>query len=246
MTELSTWLGGTLFQWGACVAISAPWIIVASGRKKTGNWRMLVWLAAFFLGCLLLVRLESIWSFLRSPWQAALLEISFALGVILLTRSGFAFGLTLKIDRQAWWEVIWITILFLLYVILRNNLLRMMGLANRAGTPGMEFLLYQATLPGIAEELAYRGVIQSHLNGIFGKPWFMLKTRLGWSFIITAVIFWAIHAFRVEGLALTFYWQTLTMQILAGVLYGWLRERSSSIVPGILAHNLVNLVWTLS
>jgi hypothetical protein len=245
MTGLLPWLGGTFLQWTACIAVSAPFVALAGGGK-TGIWRRLAFLAVFFLGCLLLVRLETTWAFLRSPWQAMLLEAVFALGVILLTRSASSCGLTLKIDRQAWRDAAVVTLLLLLFVLIRNNFLRLMGLAHREGIPGLEFLLYQATLPGIAEELAYRGVIQSQLNGIFGRPWKVFKACLGWGFVITAVIFWAIHAFLIEGLSLSFYWQTLTMQMVAGLVFGWLRERSGSLVPGILAHNLVNLVWTLA
>jgi membrane protease YdiL (CAAX protease family) len=245
MADFFSWLSGTFLQWGACAAVSAPCVAIAGGGK-TGLGYKLVWLAAFFLGCLLLVRLETIWIFLRSPWQSMLLEAIFALGVILLTRAASSCGLTLKIDRQAWRDTATITILLLVFVMVRNNLLWRMGLANRERTPGLEFLLYQATFPGIAEELAYRGVIQSQLNGIFGRPWKMFNARLGWGFIITGVVFWAMHAFRVEGMSLSFYWQTLTMQMMAGLVFGWLRERSSSIAPGILAHNFVNLVWTFS
>jgi hypothetical protein len=203
-------------------------------------------LAAFFFGCLALVRLETIWVFLRSPWQSMILLAAYSLGVITLTGTAKIYGLTIHVDLQAWRDIAIITILLLIFVLIRNNLLRMIGLANGNGAPGLEFLLYQATLPGIAEELAYRGVIQTRLNKIFGRPWSLFKAPLGWGYIITAIIFWAVHAFRVEGLSLYFFWQTLTLQMVVGLALGWLRERSGSLVPGILAHNLVNLVWTLT
>jgi membrane protease YdiL (CAAX protease family) len=69
--------------------------------------------------------------------------------------------------------------------------------------------------------------------------------KIGWGFVITAVLFWAIHAFRVEGLSLSFYWQTLTMQLIAGLVFCWLRERTDSILPGIIAHNLANVIWAI-
>ena len=217
-----------------------------AARGKPGIGRYLAGLAAFFFGCLLLVRLETIWIFLRAPWQSMLLLAIFSLGVVLLTRAARSYGLTLNLDRQAWRDIVILTILLLMFVMIRNYFLRMIGLANREGTPGLEFLLYQATLPGIAEELAYRGVIQTQLNKILGQPWKLFKVPLGWGFIVTAVIFWAIHAFRVEGLSLSFYWQTLTLQMVVGLVLGWMRERSGSILPGVMAHNLVNLVWTLT
>lgn len=245
MIDFLPWLGGTLLQWVVCIAICGPFVMIAV-QGKTGLWHKLALLAIFFGSCLLLVRLDTIWVFLRSPWQATLLEAVFALGVIFITRSAASCGLTLRIDRHAWWDTTLVSILLLLYVIIRNNLLRITGVANREGTAGLEFLLYQATLPGIAEELVYRGVIQSQLNRIFDQPWKVFSAHLGWGYVITAIVFWAIHAFRVEGLSLSFYWQTLTMQMVAGLVFGWLRERSGSVIPGILSHNLVNLVWTMA
>ena len=64
--------------------------------------------------------------------------------------------------------------------------------------------------------------------------------------MITSLVFWAPHAFRVDPLMrLSFYWPTLTMQLIAGFVFGWMRERSGSVVPPMIAHNLGNVVWTL-
>ncbi len=168
MADFYSWIGGTFLQWGICVAVCAPMIAFA-GRGKTGVGHKLAILAVFFFGCLLLTRSETFYVFLRSPWQALLLEGAFALAVIILTRSASACGLTMKIDGRAWRDVIIGTLLLLVFVVIRNNLLRYLSLANSDRIPGWEFLLYQATLPGIAEELAYRGVIQSGLNKLLAR-----------------------------------------------------------------------------
>lgn len=244
MNDLLTWAGGTLLQWTACLSTGVPFMAIAC-RGKTKFWLALLGVAIFFGGCLLLVRLEIAWVIIRSPWQAMVLEALFALEVILLTRSCAVSGLTLNISRQAWRAAAIVSLLLVLYTIARGQLLRALGLAQQSGSPGLEYIIYQATLPGIAEELAYRGVIQSRLNSIFPRPWNILGSQLGWGFLITSVLFWTIHAFRVDGFSLSFYWQTLTMQLIASLVLGWLRERSGSIFPGILAHNLVNVAWTI-
>jgi membrane protease YdiL (CAAX protease family) len=227
------------------MAITLPFVLIARPGKSA--WRKLGLLSLFFFGLLLLVRIEIYWDFLQSPWQGMVLGAVYALLVILITKSAGSSGLTAKIDRLAWRDAIIATVLLLVFVVVRNLVLRNISPAPQGGTGvGVEFLLYQLTMPGIAEELAYRGVIQSRLNTIFPRPWKIAGAPLGWGFVITAILFWAVHAFRVEGLSLSFYWQTLTMQLIAGLVFGWLRERTDSILPGIIAHNLTNVVWVLT
>jgi len=89
-------------------------------------------------------------------------------------------------------------------------------------------------------------VLQSRLNAMFGARWDLFGARVGWGFVITAVLFWAIHAFRIEADSrLSFYWPTLTMQLWAGLVFGWIREKTGSIFPSILSHNCLNVVWAL-
>ena len=89
-------------------------------------------------------------------------------------------------------------------------------------------------------------MIQSGLNSLFGKPWRLWGAPLGWGWVITSVLFWGIHAFRLGAQSgLWFYWPTLTMQLVVGFVLGWMRERSESLLPPALAHNLANIVWTV-
>jgi hypothetical protein len=130
--------------------------------------------------------------------------------------------------------------------VARNFGLRWLNLGTITQPLLWNYLFYLAIMPGVAEELVYRGVIQSNLNDCFHKKWKFVGTHLGWGFVITAVLFWSIHAFQVNGRSLSFHWQTLTMPLIVGLVLGWMRERSMSILPGVVAHNLVNLFWVLS
>lgn len=44
-------------------------------------------------------------------------------------------------------------------------------------------------MPGLAEEIVFRGVHQSLLNRAFGRPWRIANADFGWGLIITAVLF---------------------------------------------------------
>jgi len=237
------------------VVVVLPFVIVAvrAARRQGRHVSLmrLTLLAFFFLVSLALTRLDPVCSFIKSPWQSMILQVACALTFIFATRSVARAGLTLHISAHAWRDSVIVTTLLLLFVVARSLLLRRLGLGsstgqNRTTSIAVEYLLFQLTMPGIAEELGYRGVIQPGLNESLGRPWKLLGIQVGWGWVITSLIFWAIHAFRVAPpLHLSFYWPTLTMQLIAGFAYGWIRERTESVFPPILAHNLVNVVWTL-
>ncbi len=254
MQNILNWLGGSLIQWACSVAVGLPFLIVAvraaRRRGRHVSVRKLIVLAVFFLVSLALTRLDTVWTFIKSPWQAMILETVCALIFIFATRSVAVAGLTLRISARAWRDSAIATGLLLLFVMARILLVRRLdvGGAGPDGTASvaLEYLLYQLTMPGIAEELSYRGVIQPGLNKSLGRPWKLLGAQVGWGWVITSLIFWAIHAFRVAPpMHLSFHWTTLTMQLIVGATLGWLRERTGSVFPPMLAHNLVNVVWTL-
>jgi membrane protease YdiL (CAAX protease family) len=233
------------------VAVSLPFLIVAGRsarlRERDVSLGSLVQLAIFFFISLALTRLGPLWTFIEGPWQAMFLEALWALAFIFATCSVSRAGLTLRVSTQAWCASMLVTGLTLLFVVVRGLLIRRLGVGPVEATPvALEYLIYQLTMPGIAEELCYRGVIQPGLNTALGRPWKLLGAQTGWGWVITSVLFWAPHAFRVGSqVHLSFYWPTLTMQLVAGFVFGWLRERTGSVLPSMLAHNLVNVCWTL-
>jgi len=245
------WLGGTLVQWACCMAVSLSFFMVAvrsarlPGREV--SLQIPAQLAIFFLVTLALTRLGPVWTFIKDPWQAMILEALCALVFIFATRSMTDSGLTFRISAQAWQASVVVAGLLLLFVGLRRTAIKFAGLGSSANeSVVLEFLLYQLTMPGLAEELSYRAVIQSGLNKGLGRPWELWGAQVGWGWVITSLLFWAPHAFRVDSqMHLSFYWPTLTMQLVAGFIFGWLRERTGSVLPPMIAHNLVNVVWTL-
>jgi len=257
--QVLDWIGGSLIQWASCVAVSLPFVIVAARSARLHgryvNPGGLVQLTFFFFIGLTLARLETIWTFIKSPWQAMILEAAWALVFILATRSGSdaildaildengRAGLTFRISPQAWRDSLVITGLMLMFVVARKLAIDLTGLGRSADVPVvLEYFLYELTMPGIAEELGYRGVIQPRLNAALGRPWRLLGAQVGWGWVITSVLFWAPHAFRIDPQNhLSFYWPTLTLQLIAGFVYGWVRERTGSVFPSMLAHNLVNV-----
>ena len=76
-------------------------------------------------------------------------------------------------------------------------------------------------LTPISEELLFRGYMLDALNRLHGK----------WpAIIISSIIFGMVH----------FDPFTMGMATIGGVIYGWIRMRTGSLVPGIVAHAMWN------
>jgi membrane protease YdiL (CAAX protease family) len=236
-------------RWLCCVLVSIPACLMAV-RQVGSRWsaeqtRVLVWLAGFLLAFMSLEHLPPVWPFQRTLWQRMILQGGCALLFLLLIDSPFRRAARFAVSPEDWRASATMTVALLIFVVVRSMAIRYFGLGGGDGGVSVEFLVYQLTIPGIAEELFYRALIQPSLNQVFGHRWRVLGAKVGWGWVVTSVVFWAVHAFRLEEQRLFFYWPTVTMQLIAGLAYGWIRERCDSIVPAIAAHNLVNVVWTL-
>ena len=93
----------------------------------------------------------------------------------------------------------------------------------RAGEWGFWVAVLAAcVMPAIWEEIAFRGLLQGQLSKAVGH-----REAL----ILTAVLFAVIHVSVLSGFYL----------LLVGVLLGFLRRRSNSLVPGMVVHFVHNL-----
>jgi len=170
-------------------------------------------------------------------WGGAVLATLGMLGLaaVLVRAAGFAwreFGLTV-LQRPGTWPVA----LFIAIPILCANYWLMRFSTFRLDAVAPETWLYQATVPGFAEELAFRGVLLALANralvarrDVFGVP-------IGWGGLLVTLLFVLLHVSpRTSALG-------LAVGVLpAALLYLWLRVKSGSLVLPIVVHN----VWNLS
>jgi hypothetical protein len=95
------------------------------------------------------------------------------------------FGLTGGIQWEGTRPIL---IVCTLYLLLRIGLYSFSGEASAAIHP--ETALFQATLPGIHEELLYRGLLLGLLGALFVRPsWRFANVDFGWPAIITSLLF---------------------------------------------------------
>jgi len=113
---------------------------------------------------------------------------------------------------------------------------------GRKGQFDAKTLLYLAILPGLNEELIYRGFLLGILNKILDKKFRLLKTNFGWGAIITSIIFGLLHGFQLTG---NYHIQIVNLPNVMltgmfGFIFSLMRERSGSLVFPILGHSTID------
>lgn len=109
-----------------------------------------------------------------------------------------------------------------------------------------ELLLYEATMPGLDEELFFRGLLLALLREVF--PAASGARGLGWPLVVTSVAFAWLHVFHVDTNLqphVELAPLTLASLLLFGALMVWLRERTGTLWWPVLVHNLGNVAVVL-
>jgi len=112
-----------------------------------------------------------------------------------------------------------------------------------ASTPNtsLENLLFQATMPGLDEELFMRGLLLLLFHQAFGKGLNVWGADTGWGFWLAVAIFGLLHGVTIQSGELAVnLWAILSTGFLGFVLT-WMRERTGSLVIPILFHNISNV-----
>ncbi|MEZ0396881.1 MAG: CPBP family intramembrane glutamic endopeptidase [Anaerolineales bacterium] len=94
---------------------------------------------------------------------------------------------------------------------------------------------------GLGEELLFRGYIQSRLNAAFGKPFRFFGVNWGWGIVIASALFGLMHILNLGSLVsghwqLVWWWGFWTF--FGGLVLGFVREKSGSIVAPMILHGL--------
>lgn len=110
----------------------------------------------------------------------------------------------------------------------------------------IETLLFQL-LPGLEEELIFRGIMLGILLSIVKDRLVVMKINIGNPALhIVAILFGLVHGFSFNahwGLDIEFGYLFITY--IYGLIWGWMTLKSGSILYPIISHNLLNLSITL-
>lgn len=106
---------------------------------------------------------------------------------------------------------------------------------------GIEYFAYEATMPGLAEELGFRGLLFGCLLAAFGsrpRSPFVIWTAA----IVQAIPFAALHGLEASGFRLL---GLFCYTAFAGVVLAMVRLKTGSILPAIVGHNIANVAGGL-
>ncbi len=117
----------------------------------------------------------------------------------------------------------------------------MLGLGFDKGPFDALVLVYLALMPGLNEELVYRGLLLGIANRISPPHRIILGARIGWGVLITSLLFGLLHGFWIEaGIAAHFNLVVVFFNGLAGLAYAWQRQRTGSLLFPILTHGVID------
>ncbi|MEI2430160.1 CPBP family intramembrane glutamic endopeptidase [Lysobacter yananisis] len=122
-----------------------------------------------------------------------------------------------------------------------------LGLWFKPGVADAETLAFQVSMPGLAEELAYRGIAPALLLGWIGGREPRREERMPWAAIVaTAVVFGLWHGLGYARGAYSFDPMSALFPFIGSLAGGWLRFRSGSLLFPLLIHSVANLAFHLS
>lgn len=226
------------------IALVAPLIVAGMRHRGVRAWPPLLAVVALFAVDNLVLRVPRAPPFaaLEWNWQGKLLEVFWVLAVVAVSRglSLRDIGLTSPL-RPRWRAPVLIVGAVTLAIPLAFLLL---GARDTLTAEGWAF---EATLPGLAEELVYRGVLLELCDRAMGRPWRIAGADVGWGLIVTTAMFAAGHAISISRTGdLTIEPLLAAGPLIGGLLAAWARARIGSLVPLIVLHNASNLVIPLA
>jgi len=95
---------------------------------------------------------------------------------------------------------------------------------------------------GFGEEIMFRGYIQSRLNKAFGRSYQFFGVNLGWGLVITSLMFGFTHVINPYN---PFHWWWGFWTFFAGLVFGFIREKTSSVVAPAIIHGTPQAVLIL-
>ncbi len=226
---------------GLTLACSLPFVLIAAWDSRTRRWCLLLFVASLVVLNVALTEIPRLGGFqhLHWSWQECLLSMAWPLLLVALV-PGISFasiGVTSRF-QPGWLKPSIVAGILALAV---PAVFFILGARKKLDAEGWAFLLI---MPGLAEELVFRGVYQPLLNRALGKPWRLAGADFGWGLIITAILFAGsnglvaldaqLHARIVLHAAIA--------PFLMSLVSGWVRERTDSVWPSVFGHNLSNIV----
>ena len=148
------------------------------------------------------------------------------------------FGLTFRQAPGTWRAVVFMMIPYL--VIIAALTAKWFG---ETKPQTAETIWYEATLPGLAEELLWRGILLALLDRMFTARLRLANAEIGYGAIALTLVFALVHGLHFDKtLAMQTDWMNALMAGVTGFALVWLRLRTKSLVLPVVLHNATNVI----
>lgn len=111
--------------------------------------------------------------------------------------------------------------------------------------PTGETIAFQLTMPGLEEELFYRGLLLLALDRAFTARKRLLGVDWGWGAIVSCALFGLTHAFGYADGSYSFDPIYMALTAIPSLIAVWLRLRTGSVLIPVLLHNFGNAIGLL-
>jgi len=176
-------------------------------------------------------------------WSGKILDIVVMLlvAVVFIATKRFTardIGLTFKQAPATWRAIVFMMIPYLVIIAVLT--------AKYFGetTPQTaETIWYEATMPGLAEELLWRGILLAILDHMFTARFRLANAEIGYGAIALTLVFALVHGLHFDKtLAVQTDGMNALMAGLTGFALVWLRLRTKSLVLPVVLHNATNVI----
>lgn len=167
-------------------------------------------------------------------WQGKLLALGATLAIATLPAFGRRrSGLTFVHKPGSLKAALFLAILYCAFFVA-------IALAFPGGKGDLEEIAFQLSMPGIEEELFYRGILLFALDRAFTGQVRLLGVDWGWGAILSCMLFGMTHAFGYSDGQFSFDAVTMALTAFPSFIAVWLRLRTGSLLLPVLLHNVGN------
>jgi len=106
-------------------------------------------------------------------------------------------------------------------------------------TNWLSFIFYQFMYIAVAEEVFFRGYVQSNIQQLIGSISFQRTYKCKWLIIFLSAGVFALAHIVIKGQIIA------GLTLLPGLVLAWLFYRTHSLLAPILFHGLANIYWSL-
>lgn len=247
-----------------------PFLVIATIQYVKGGYGKLTpgffWQIFLILGFILLQNLGSV--FPRSPifqglhwnWQYKLWQIAIALIFIFFVfRKPRELGLRLpeRESRPVMWFVLGCMVVTTTVIALGNRtiLFSREGVLGIQSLPLVETVLFEAFMPGLSEELIYRGIVLLGFAAVFCGPKInLLDAPVGWEAPVSIFLFILAHHTLVNPANMVVDLSVIQrayspadwlLNALSSGFMTWIVLRTKSVLPSIVMHGYASAIGPL-